>query len=226
MFPTSEIENKVLEFSETEDKAGLDEYAKQFDVKLDRRKSFDNMVESFAKELGERPKGSFDSDNPEEPVTDSQEEGQEDGSVPEGNDEEVVDQEVSTHSVPENDEKTQSEDGSESVGDMDSSDEPESKPEEPVGEFKADFRPSFNLTFTDSRYGGEYANVGYWVIDDLQKNRVVERGWSLEAINECRHQKDVLTILFYIEKNGSCLVRESRNSRFYRISKTGVKVAG
>lgn len=212
MFPTKEIEDKVLEFSENEDKAGLDEYAKTFDIALDRRKKFDNMVESFAKELDKLPKENFGSTEEEaneqtEPVSD-------------GNDETIVDEEDSTEEDSDEAPKEK-----ESDEDLDSEDE-QSESEEPVGDFKSDFRPAFELTFSDSRYGGEYANVGYWIIDEIQNKRVIERQWSQEAIDECRHQKEILTILYYIEKNGSCLVRESRNSRFYRIRKKDVKVSG
>ena len=212
MFPTKEIENKVLEFSETEDKARLDEYAKSFDIKLDRRKSFDNMVEQFAKHVKDLPNEEDSSDKDESNESETTENG---------NDKEILDQEVSTQ-----DESEEQPDG-ESSEILDSDDKPEEQPE--VDESKIeldDFRPTFNLTFTDKRYGGEYANVGYWVIDEIQKNRVIEREWSAEAIEDCKHSKDVATILYYIRKDGKCLVRESRNSRFYKFTESKVKVAG
>lgn len=216
MFPTKEIENKVLEFSETEDKAGLDEYAKSFDIKLDRRKSFDNMVEQFAKHVKDLPSEEDSSDKDESNESETTENG---------TDKEILDQEVSTQ-----DESEEQPDG-ESSENLDSDDKPEEQPdEEPeVDESKIEldgFRPTFNLTFTDKRYGGEYANVGYWVIDEIQNNRVIEREWSAEAIEDCKHSKDVATILYYIRKDGKCLVRESRNSRFYKFTESKVKVAG
>lgn len=71
------------------------------------------------------------------------------------------------------------------------------------------FKPSFNLSMRTPD-GKECTTIGYWIIDEI-----LERGamWKLGALTS-RFSNDMLSLIYYIQKHGQVIVRESRNSHY------------
>lgn len=75
-------------------------------------------------------------------------------------------------------------------------------------ELPKDFQPSFQLM--GSAPG--YYTLPYWINDWIEKTP----NWK-ENIDDCNHHNatNILkTLLYYIQRNGSVVIRESRNSKF------------
>lgn len=71
------------------------------------------------------------------------------------------------------------------------------------------FKPMFNLSLRTPD-GKECTTLGYWVIDEI-----IERGlmWKLGALNS-RYSNELLSLIYYIQKHGQVIVRESRHSHY------------
>lgn len=76
--------------------------------------------------------------------------------------------------------------------------------------FPEGYAPKYRLVGPEGR---AFINVPYWVYDWMQG-----RNWRME-IAECPYDKELLkSLAFYIERDGSVAIRESRNSKFIVIS--------
>lgn len=76
--------------------------------------------------------------------------------------------------------------------------------------FPEGYTPKYRLVGPEGR---AFINLPYWVHDWMQG-----RNWRIE-IAECPYDKELLkSLAFYIERDGSVAIRESRNSKFIVIS--------
>lgn len=76
--------------------------------------------------------------------------------------------------------------------------------------FPEGYQPKYRLVGPEGR---AFINIPYWVYDWMQG-----RPWRSE-ISECPYDKELLkSLAFYIERDGSVAIRESRNSKFIVIS--------
>lgn len=229
LFSRSDIESQFGSLSTTEGKKKLADYAlKNYDIKLVRNKSFENMMNDFesavnakfeaaraeagdAKEtidMGERvdlSKGiELDPDKmdieDETPETTEQHVAAE-LSV------EIVDQDQVEEkpAIPFSELKIEAPTATEITTQLE---------EKPVSDFvlsfPEDYVPKYRLIGPESR---AFINVPYWIHDWMQG-----RNWKIE-IAECPYDKELLkSLAFYIERDGSVAIRESRNSKFIVIS--------
>ena len=76
--------------------------------------------------------------------------------------------------------------------------------------FPSEYTPKYKLVGPEGR---SFINIPYWIHDWMQG-----RPWKSE-ISECPYDKELLkSLAFYIERDGSVAIRESRNSKFIVIS--------
>lgn len=71
------------------------------------------------------------------------------------------------------------------------------------------FKPIFNLSMRTPD-GRECTTIGYWVIDEIMKLGPM---WKLGA-SSSKWANDLLSLVYYIQKHGYVIVRESRNSHY------------
>lgn len=71
------------------------------------------------------------------------------------------------------------------------------------------FRPNFTLSMRTPD-GRECTTIGYWVIDEIMK---LGSMWKLGAITS-KFSVDLMSLIYYIQKHGYVIVRESRHSHY------------
>ena len=71
------------------------------------------------------------------------------------------------------------------------------------------FKPSFNLSMRTPD-GKECTTLGYWIIDEILSLGAM---WKLGALNS-RYSNEMLSLIYYIQKRGEVIVRESRHSHY------------
>ncbi|MGL4523036.1 MAG: hypothetical protein ACRCWQ_10835 [Bacilli bacterium] len=71
------------------------------------------------------------------------------------------------------------------------------------------FRPSFELSMRTPD-GRECTTIGYWIIDEIVK---LGSMWKIAAHSNKYHQ-ELMSLIYYIQKNGEVVVRESMNSTY------------
>ncbi|UOX40563.1 minor head protein inhibitor of protease [Aeromonas phage GomatiRiver_11] len=241
-FSRSDLEIQYGKMGAVEGKKKLAEYAlKNFGVKLNRTKTIPNMLNDLEEEVGAAFKAAQDT------VGDAEEQIDMNARVdlsdaielnPDAMDEDEDDDSTPSHIAVE---EFQSVTGNEPVPIADL--EPEVKAEiveaiktgkvvieapiKPVANiepakavaqpkttvtltFPEDYKPKYKLIGPEGR---AFINIPYWVYDWMQG-----RDWRTE-ISECPFDKEILkSLAFYIERDGSVAIRESRNSKFIVIS--------
>lgn len=71
------------------------------------------------------------------------------------------------------------------------------------------FKPAFDLSMK-TEDGRNCAHVGYWITDEIVK---LGHMWKLGAITN-KYSRELMTLVYYIQKYGSVIVRESRHSTY------------
>lgn len=229
LFSRSDIESQFGSLSAAEGKKKLADYAlKNYDIKLARNKSFENMMNDFESEvnakfeaaraeagdaketidMGERvdlSKG-IELDPDKMDIDDETPETTEQPVVAEPS-VEIVDQDQVEEkpAIPFSELKIEAPTATEITTQVE---------EKPVSDFvlsfPEDYAPKYRLVGPEGR---AFINVPYWIHDWMQG-----RNWKIE-IAECPYDKELLkSLAFYIERDGSVAIRESRNSKFIVIS--------
>ncbi|AAQ81491.1 inh [Aeromonas phage 31] len=240
LFVRSELETKFGSLSASESKKKLADYAmKHYDVKLSRQKSFVNMMNDLEEAVSatfedarKMAGDAIEEINLEERVdfSDSVE------LDPDLMDKEEIFTEDDELIIDQVEHKPVVQDvGAISINDIPKEDKDKIvegiksgviKIEAPLGVFSGEIIPEkiteLVLTFPEGyqpKYklvgpeGRAFVNVPYWIYDWMQG-----RNWRAD-ITECPYDKDMLkSLAFYIERDGSVAIRESRNSKFIVIS--------
>ncbi|ASD52096.1 minor head protein inhibitor of protease [Pseudomonas phage PspYZU05] len=79
-------------------------------------------------------------------------------------------------------------------------------------ELPKDFSPTFSLI---GPYPGYYT-LNWWILDWIESNK----DWKTKPY-ACKNKYDintVLSLIYYIKRNGSVVIRETRNSRFHTLT--------
>lgn len=217
--------NELLELPKREAKDKLAEYALQFNIELKKNFTIEDMIENFKAEI----KKLADEPMPEDP---------EDGlSLSELMDEEGsrIDVQIDTPQTtapelliePVSSPDLKVIDVQAEIETVQSGANAEQKQEEiitftpvpTVEKVKIDFGTllpkDFSPTVTLIGPTPGYANIPYWVYDFIVQNP----NWKLK-IDKFKHTNDhkiLYSLLYFINKNGSVKIRESRNSGFHVI---------
>lgn len=235
-FSRSDVEAQFGSLSASESKKKLADYAlKHYDVKLSRQKSFTNMMNDLEEELSSRfEEARAEVGDAKEQIdllervdlTDAVEidpdkmDLDEDLELPEP---EIVQSQmakvVSINDIPKEDKERIVEIIKSGAITIEAPFEPipAKVPEEIVEKhpeititFPSNYQPKYKLVGPEGR---AFINVPYWIYDWMQG-----RQWRLE-ISYCPYDKELLkSLAYYIERDGSVAIRESRNSKFIVIS--------
>lgn len=195
--------DSIRNLGRVESKSKLVEYAEQFDVQLKKTKSFDNMVTDLENSLADQKGYKSTADMIDE--YEKQDENTPDSEklhlivedsntkLDSANTEDAVDTEKEINSKYTPETKQGHTDGSESY-------------------LPEDFIPSFSLIGSNP----SYYTLPWWLHEWILHNE----NWK-SNIASFPHKQEINTLyglLYYIQKNGSVTIRETRNSKYFTLT--------
>lgn len=219
--------NELKQLDNSEAKNALAEYANTFNVRLRKNKSFENMVTDLEAELAkldEAPRpdetesgistreliDQFENQSEDTPNEDKiqllVEDKTDDGAISEPLEAVQEELEVPSKEVLLDEEQEPGKDLEESVIQTE---------QESSGQYQLSdsFEPQFSLMGRDVKF----YTLQYWILDWIESQDDWKSQKSFEQFPYSREIRTIETLLYYVIKDGSIVVRETRNSKYVTI---------